>query len=257
MIKTRKKILLSAMLCTMLSTSTLFADEADNLVQSIMKLRGDVEALYTQIDDNKELHKSQMKSYTMQVSDAQAQINRKETSLKQLESELVKTKEKISEVSTKNEDIKPILLTALDNLEKVIKEGIPFKVTERVADIKKIREQLNSEVITPEKALALVWTSYDDAIRLTKENGLFKQKITVNGKEKLCQIVKIGSVMMFFATPDENVGYVVKKEGGFEYKITHDKKEKKKIVALFDALQKQIRTGYFSLPNALITMESK
>ena len=257
MITNPNKFLLSTLLTATFASGTIFANESDNLVKSIMKLRGEVEALYTQIDDNKDMHKSQMKSYTMQIADGEAQINRQETALKLVESNLVKVKEKISKVSNKNEDIKPLLFTALDNLESTIKAGIPFKIKERTAEIQKIRTQLKDGVITPEKALLHVWSSHDDAIRLTKENGLFKQQILVNGKEKLCQIAKLGSVAMYFATPDESVGYVVKTDSGYEYKVTHDESEKKSIVALFDALQKQIRTGYFTLPFALIAMEKK
>lgn len=240
------------MICSTLTFSSLEASSDENLVKSIMKLRADVEALYTKIDDNKEMYKSQMKSYAMQTADGEAQINRKETSIKQLESETDKLKEKIAKANNKNEDIKPILLTAIESLESDIKAGIPFKITERVGDLQKIKEQITGDVITPEKGLSLVWAAYDDALRLTKENGLFKQNIMIDGKEKLCQIAKLGSIMMYFATPDDNVGYAVKTAKGYSFQIEHDKEQKKKIVALFDALQKQIRTGYFSLPNALI-----
>lgn len=257
MITNPNKLLLSSLLCATLGMPQLVANESDNLVKSIMKLRGEVEALYTQIDDNKDMHKTQMKSYMMQIADGEAQINRQETALKQIASELEKTRAKMSEASHKNEDIKPILLTALDDLAKTIEMGIPFKTPQRVAELTKIKEQLNDKVITPERALSLIWASYDDAIRLTKENGIFKQQIMVNGKEKLCQIARLGSVMMYFATPDGNVGKVVKKDNAFEYEVTYAEEEKKQIVALFDALQKQIRTGYFTLPYALLAKEGK
>ncbi len=255
--KIRYKTLLPALLCGTLGAAQLQANQSDNLVKSIMKLRSEVEALYTQIDDNKEAHKSQMKSYMMQKADGEAQINRQKTALKQISSELEKTSIKMRETSKKNEDITPILITALNDLEKTIKMGIPFKIPQRVAELTKIKEQLQEKLITPERALSLVWASYDDAIRLTKENGIFKQQINVNGKDKLCQIARIGSVMMYFATPDGNVGKVVKNDSAYTYKVTYDENEKKQIVALFDALQKQIRTGYFTLPNALIVKEGK
>ena len=256
MIKIKNTFLLSVFLSGVLSSS-LMADENENMVNSIMKLRSDVEALHTQIDDNKDSYKSQMKSLTMQKADNEAQINRQERSLKQLTLELQKTKQKILEVSNKNEDLKPMLFKALDKLESTIKVGIPFKINDRVADLTKIRRQLKNDVITPEKALSLVWASHDDLLRLTKENGLFKQQIMVEGKEKLSQIAKLGSVMLYFATPDNIFGYVIKNDSGYSYKVEKNEKKIKQIVTLFDALKKQIRTGYFTLPNALIAMESK
>ncbi|MCH9741417.1 MAG: DUF3450 domain-containing protein, partial [Epsilonproteobacteria bacterium] len=173
------------------------------------------------------------------------------------ESELEEANKKLLTLSTKNESIKPLLIKALDSLEASIKVGIPFKTTQRLSDVQKLKTQLNDGVITEEKALSLIWASYDDNIRLTKEIGLFKQEIELNGEVKLAKIAKLGSVMMYFATPDDKVGYVTKEGNGYSYKVINDKESVTKIVALFDSLQKQIRTGYFSLPNALVLMESK
>lgn len=252
MVTLRKKILLSLVASSTLLSPSLFAETENNLVNSIMSLRGEVETLYTQIDQDKEAYRSQMKSYTMQIADNEAQINRQDTSLKLTVQELEKTQAKIVAMSGKNEDIKPMILDAIAKLSTEIKTGIPFKVEERLSTLGQIKTDLESNTTTQEKALSLVWASYDDAIRITKEIGLFKQQITLDGKETLAKIAKVGSVMMFFATPDDKVGYVTKIKDQYKYVIATDNEEKAQIVALFDALQKQIRTGYFKLPNALV-----
>lgn len=248
-------------LLTLVASCTLLAPalhaKSDNMVKSIMKLRADVESLYTQIDENKDTYKSKMKSLTMQITDNEAQINRQTTSLKLTEQEFNQTQEKIDKLSSGTQDIKPMLHDAIAKLENVIKGGIPFKTTDRLAELSKLKNDLDSGNITQEKALSLVWASYDDTIRLTKEVGLFKQQITIGEDEKLAKIAKIGSVMMFFATPDDKVGYVKKSADKYEYVVTSDEEDRKKIIALFDALQKQIRTGYFSVPNALILAGDK
>jgi len=256
MLRTYKRVLLSTVACGVLGSTSLYADN-QNIVNSIMKLRADVESLYTKIDDNKDVYKAEMKSNAMQSADSEAQINRQETALKLAESELAKVKKKIEEASSKNESIKPMLLEAIHNLRAIIENGIPFKTKERLADLSTLQKNLIDEVVTEEKALLLILASYDDAIRLTKEIGLFKQEITLNGEPKMAKIAKLGSLMMYFATPDDQVGYVVKQGEDYSYKVVEDKEDIAKIVNLFDSLQKQIRTGFFSLPNALILSESK
>jgi len=257
MITTKNRVILSIVTCGMLFGSNLYAKNNENIIDSIMKLRGDVESLYTQIDENKEQYKSQIKSLAMQRADNEAQINRKETAIELAKTDLKALETKIKMLSNRSEDIKPMLFLALNNLKSMISSGIPFKLEERLAEITKLRTQLKDSVITQEKALALIWASYDDTIRLTKEIGLFKQSIEIDGETKMAQVAKIGSMMLFFATPDESVGYVVRENAKYRYKIITDDVEKTKIVALFDALQKQIRTGYFTLPNALVLMEKK
>jgi regulator of replication initiation timing len=254
-IKTNKT-LLSLVVSTAI-VSSLSAQNNEEIINSIMKLRGDVESLYTQIEENKQQYTAQMKSFSMQITDTEAQINRKDTSIKLAHAELEKVKVKIAESASNNSDLKPLIYSSIDLLKKAIKEGIPFKITERIADLDKIKSQLDEGLVTEEKALSLIWASYDDTLRVTKEIGLFKQNIMLKGETVLAKIAKLGSIMMFFSTPKDEVGYVVKKADGYEYKVVTDPEDIKKIVALFDALQKQLKTGYFTLPNALVLMENK
>jgi len=255
MIMMRNKTLWTLAVITTLVSTSVYAK--DNMVNSIMKLRADVESYYTKIDENKDAYKSQMKSYTMQITDNEAQINRLETAIKLAEQNIEKTQADIQSFSSEGEDLKPLILNAIDLLVREIKAGIPFKVDERIAALMKIKSDMTEGSITQEKAMALVWANYDDALRLTKEIGLFKQDIQLDKETTLAKIAKIGSVMMFFATPDDKVGYVKKKGNGYRYVVEEDEEERAKIVHLFDSLQKQIRTGYFSLPNALILRGEK
>ncbi len=235
-----------------ISSTAVYAADNTEMVKSIMKLRADVEGLYTQIDENKDSYKSHMKSYAMQIADNEVQINRKTTAIKVSNAEIVKLQEQIAKKGATANDLTPMLETAIDNLEKIISTGIPFKVEERVTDLAKIKSDLKSGNITQEKALSLLWASYDDAIRLTKEIGLFKQHVQIGDTQKLAKVVKIGTAMMFFLTPDDQTGYVKNNNGTYEYIVVEESKHKEQIHTLFDALQKQIRTGYFNLPNALM-----
>ncbi|MEA1893159.1 MAG: DUF3450 family protein [Campylobacterota bacterium] len=256
MIFSQEKIIYSLALSATLLSSSLIAGNNEKLVNSIIELRGDVENIYTDIKENKQRYNSEMKSLSMQITDSEAQINRKTTSIKLAKNELSNIKIKIKETSSGNSEIKPLVMNALDLLEKSINEGIPFMVNKRVADIQKIKSDLQDNLITNEKALSLAWASYDDTIRVTKEIGIFKQKIDLKGKKVLVKIAKLGSIAMFFSTPSNEVGFVVKDMNDYKYKQITNPDDVKKIVALFDALQKQIRTGYFELPNALVLQGS-
>ena len=240
-----------------LSGASLYAADNAEMVKSIMKLRADVEGLYSKIDENKENYKSQMKSYAMQVADNEAQLNRKATALKVANAESAKLEEQIAKKGASANDLTPVLSTAIDTLEQIVKTGIPFKTDERLADLEKIKADMKSGNITQEKALSLVWANYDDTLRMTKEVGMFKQQVKIGNEEKLAKVAKIGTAMMFFMTPDDQVGYVRNDKGGYSYVVTDDETSKKQIYAFFDALQKQIRTGYFNLPNALIIAGAK
>ena len=245
------KIFIASMgIMTLFSPASGLADDAE-MIQSIMALRADVEALYTRLDENKENYKAQMKSLALQIADSEAQINRVNTSMQLADLDLQKIQIQIANTATENVELRPLLKYAFDILEANIREGLPFKTPERITALEKIKSDLKENLITEERALAMLWASYEDNIRLTSEIGLFKQNIKLDGQTILATVAKIGSVMLFFSTPDKTVGYVSKYGDGYTYKTVQDKEQKKMILALFDGLQKQIRTGYFTLPNAL------
>jgi PHD/YefM family antitoxin component YafN of YafNO toxin-antitoxin module len=243
-------------LSALLTTTTLLAN-SDNMAESLMKLRAQVEQLDTQIDDEKDAYKASMKSLTMQKSELEAMVSREELKIKQIAKELAKVQEQIKKNSQNSAGLKPLVLNAADDLIAYIKTAIPFKTNDRVNAVSEIKDQLNADLLTPQKALSMVYNSYADELRMTKENGIFKQTINLNGEDKLAQIARVGTMMMFFKTPNDEVGYVTKENGSYSYKQELNKDKQEQIFNIFDAFKKQIRTGYFTLPNALVQNEVK
>lgn len=248
--------ILSIAVATLLSAATLYAN-SENMAESLMKLRADVEQLDAAINDEKDTYQAAMKSLYRQKNDLESVVAREDLKIKQIERELEKARAEIKEAGKNTQGLKPLIIDALVALEENIKATIPFKTAERLADIEKIKSQLNGELITPEKALAQTWNAYGDAIRMSKENGVFKQTILVGDEERLAEVARIGTVMMYFKLPDERVGYVTKDANGWFYKEAMAKDQKEQILSLFEAFKKQIRSGYFTLPNAIVMTEVK
>lgn len=247
---------ISIALSLLLSSTTLLSN-SDNMAESLMKLRAQVETLDSQIDDEKDAYKASMKSLTIQKSELEATVSRQELKIKQIQKELTNVKEHITAASKNSEGLKPLVIEAIDNLIAYMQASMPFKTNERIESVQTIKDQLNSSLITPQKALSIVYNSYADEIRMTKENGIFKQTINLNGKSKLVEVARIGTAMMFFKTPNEEVGYVSKNASTWIYKEELNKEKQMQILNIFDAFQKQIRTGFFTLPNALVLKEVK
>ncbi len=242
---------------SLICSSMLLANTEENMAESLMKLRAEVENLNTQIQDEKDETKASMRSLVMEKNELEATIGRENLKIKQIEQEMAKVKKEIAAASKNSEGIKPVVQQAIADLKVYISAELPFKTADRLADIERIETQLNEDLIAPQKALAFVWNSYADEIRMTKENGLFKQTIQLDGKDRLVEVARLGTVMMYFMTPDARVGYVVKDAKGWFYTESINKEQKDQIIALFDAFHKQIRTGYFTVPNALVKAEVK
>ncbi len=250
------KRMLSIAVVALLGTTTLYAT-SQNMAESLMKLRADVEQLDASINDEKDTYKAGMKSLLRQKNDLESVVAREDLKIKQIQRELDKVRKEIKEAGKNTEGLKPLLLDALALMQENIKGAIPFKTEERIADIEKIKSQLEGDLVTPQKALALTWNAYGDAIRMSKENGIFKQTINIDGQDRLAEIARVGTVAMFFKLPDNTVGYAEKDATGWYYKEAISKNEQEHVLALFDSFKKQIRSGYFTLPNAIVMTESK
>jgi len=248
--------MLSIAVVTLLTSTTVFAS-TQNMAESLMKLRADVEQLDASITDEKDTYKASMKSLLRQKNDLESVVAREDLKIKQIERELMNVRKEIKEAGKNTEGLKPVLLNALIAMENNIKASIPFKTKERLADIEKIKSQLESDLVTPQKALALTWNAYADAIRMSKENGIFKQTVKIDNQDRLAEVARIGTVGMFFKLPDNTVGYASKDITGWYFKKAIAKTQQEQILALFDSFKKQIRTGYFTLPSTLVMTESK
>ncbi len=246
---------ISIALTMLLSSASLMAN--NNMAESLMKLRAQVETLDSQIDDEKDSYKASMKSLSLQKSELEAMVSREDLRIKQLNKELAKVKAQTLKSAQSSQGLTPVVLEAIDNLVLMIKASMPFKTNERIASILKVKEQLNSSLITPQKALSIVYNSYADEIRMTKENGIFKQTIKLNGKDRLVEVARIGTAMMFFKSPNDEVGYVSKQGNSWKYKQELNSEKRAQILSIFDAFKKQIRSGYFTIPNALVLSEVK
>lgn len=254
-IKFQSKAAIAAML---LSVSTLSAaDSVTNLTEELIELRSEVEALHAELDEEKDNLKSKMKSLAMQKSELEANIRREETRIKQLDDNIKKQRDLIAKNSEGSRKLVPMIVEAAGMLEKEIRDSLPFKKQDRLNALAEIKTGVQTSQFTPEKAANKLWAFYEDEIRLTKENGIFRQTVTLDGESRLVDVARVGMVAMYFKTSDDAYGYVTRQNGGWAYVVTEESDEHEQIAGLFDAFKKQIRTGFFTIPNQLPKMEMK
>lgn len=254
---------------TRLSLSVLFSlfavapaaaqdDNLDTLARELIELRGEVQSLNTELQDAKDQHRSRMSSLEQQRGELQAERNRVELKIRKLEENLAETREKAQQAGVGADELKPVVAAAIDARRRAIGEQIPFKVDERIAALEDIERQLKTDVLTPHKAANRLWSFYEDELGLASENGLYRQTIELDGRERLTDVARVGTVMMFFRTAEGRYGRAVSGgSDGWTYEYIADAEDADRVAGLFDAMEKQIRTGYFTLPNALVENGSR
>ncbi|MFB6373638.1 MAG: DUF3450 family protein, partial [Bradymonadaceae bacterium] len=96
-----------------------------------------------------------------------------------------------------------------------------------------------------------LWQFVEDELRLSRENGMYSQVIELGGEEVLADVARVGMVSLYFKTEDGRVGVAERTDEGWRWQTIRKEKQKRRIEKLFESFKKNIRVGYFELPNGL------
>ena len=248
-----QRLLKASMAIVLVTCSgTAFAQDAtEALANRLIQMRGQVDELQSELNLKREEHKNRMTYLTAQLTEMEANRDREALRIQQLEQELEQMREQVAAAGETPETLTPIILENLYALREQVQGGFPFKVGERLAALDEVEAQLNSGVITAHRAFNRLWAFVEDEIRITRENAIYSQSIKLDGENVLVDVAKLGNAMMYFRTRNLEYGRAVETPGGWRFEKFETATDQEMVARLFDSLRKQIRQGYFQLPNAL------
>lgn len=236
---------------TLASQSAVPQDPTEALTSRLIQMRGQVDQLQNELNLKREEHKNRMTYLTAQQTEMEASRDREALRVRQLEQDLAHMKEQVAAAGATSEVLTPVVLRYLAELRSAVRTGFPFKVGERLAELDEVESQLNSGVITAHRAFNRLWAFVEDELRITRENAIYTQSISLHGENMLVDIAKLGNAMMYFRTRELQYGRAVETAEGWRFELLESAADQERVARLFDSLRKQIRQGYFQLPNAL------
>lgn len=229
------------------------ADEA--LAESLIRLRGEVEQLNGELEQLRQEQRTTLNGLATQKAELAASVDRQQLAARELREKLDAKNAEAAATGAEGDALKPAVLAAADALKAHIEAGLPFKQDERAADVDAFRNDVITGAIPPARAVNRLWALYEDEFRLTRENGLFSQTIDLGQERVLADVARLGSMALYFKTQDGRVGMAQRSADGWRFVTVEDAADKARIDALFDALRKQIRQGWFELPLAAATTD--
>lgn len=250
----RRRALRFSALSLMSLTAPLTAlaqEDISSLANRLIEMRGEVDTLQSELNVRREEHKNRMAYLTAQLADLEASKDREALRVRQLEADLEELRVEVAAAGDTSETLTPVVLKHVTRMQEQVQGGFPFKVRERQAALDEIANQLEGGVINAQRAVNRLWAFVEDEIRMSRENAIYTQSIRLNGKNVLVDIAKLGNTMMYFRTRDQAYGRAVPTASGWQFELLASADDQKQVAALFDSLRKQIRQGYFELPNAL------
>lgn len=220
------------------------------LAEKLIGLRGEVESLHDEIESKQQDHRNRMSSLSQRRAELEAQIQRQELDIEKVRRQVAELRDVAENVTEESAALQPVAKGSAASLEDHVSASLPFTVDERLAEIEEIRRKLSKGEVSAPRALNQLWTFVEDELRLSKENGLFRQTITIDDEEQLADVVRVGMVMLFFRTGDGRYGHAERSGDDWTF-VAVDGQSAEKVEILFDDFEKQVRTGFFEIPNAL------
>lgn len=226
-------------------------DPVAALAERLAALRGEVEGLSADLAEKENELRDQMRSYARQKAELKLELQKEETRLRKTRLAINQKKDLIEAHKKDDQALDPIFEEAVEEVRAYVEGSLPFKRDERLSALKKIEDQHKAGLLTPPRAVSRLWTFLEDEFRLTRESGMYRQTIQLDGEDELADVIRVGMVMLYFKDPDGRVGYADRTDQGWTYKAFEGEDERRRVMALFDSMKKQIRVGFFELPNAL------
>jgi hypothetical protein len=231
--------------------SPAIAEDVAGLAKRLSDLRGEVETLSDQLSARKDDVQEQMRSLGRQKSELELEIQREDTRVSKLRQAVQQKRSETEALKSENQSLGPAFEKHLATVRGYVQTSLPFRTKERMAELDKLEEQFKTGLLPPQRALNRLWSFVEDELRMTRESGLFSQPVNVGGKEHLAEVVRVGMTMMYYRTPSDEFGSTSLQNGTWSFVAIEGDEQKKRVRTLFETFKKQIRVGFFELPNAL------
>lgn len=229
-----------------------FGGETDlrKLADRLIELRGKVETLNDDIESRQQQHRNTMTSLAQRRAELDGQVQRQDLEIEKLRRALDEVRAQREQIEQASAAMRPAAEDAAKRLEAYVQRSLPFTTEQRRADLIAIRTKLAKGEISSPRALNQLWSFVEDELRLARGSGIFRQTIRLEGTEQLADVVRVGLVMLFFRTGDGRYGYAERAGEAWRF-VTVQGEDAHKTTELFEAFERQVRTGYFDVPNPL------
>lgn len=225
-------------------------DEADQLAQGLIRLRGEVEQLNSELELLREEQRVTLAGLNQQKAELSNSAERQGLSAREAREKLAAKQAEIEAAGASGDNLRPALISAIEALKTHIQSGLPFKIEERLGELDRFRGELENGSVPAQRGVNRLWAYFEDEFRLSRDNSLHTQTIQLGDERVLADVAKLGSMALYFRTRDGRLGQAQRQGSGWAFVELTEARQQAQVRNLFDALGKQIRQGWFELPLA-------
>lgn len=228
----------------------LAQDDARGFAQQLSTLRTEVASLTETLDLEREALRADLRNLELRKAELEARIRQEELRLQELERTVERQREVLDADTLADEHLVPMIEASVDDLVAAVRAGLPYRVEDRVEALESLRDKVREGTLDPRRAVGRLWQAVEDELRLGRENIRDRQALPLPQGQVLVDVARLGMISLFYRTEAGAYGMAVRQGDGWAFEPLGEE-HAVRLDELFDALEKQIRVGYFELPWAL------
>ncbi len=232
-----------------LGLPALAGEAVDTRAAELARLRREVETLADEVQFDKEELRGRLRALEGQKLEIEVQLRREELRLAQIEGEGAGRRAELVAHSASTAPLAPALAASIAAIRAEVAQGLPYRQAERIAELDKLKAQLDQGDLSVETGAARLWAFTEDELRLRRENALDRQIIPLPEGEVLVEVARLGMVALYYRTDGGQVGAAQRKGEQWVFRPFTDRDDQHAVETLFETLRHGVRTGAFTLPN--------
>lgn len=237
--------------------SATLAESGAGLATALVELRSEVERLTDGLEDARRTRRSQAQGFAARKAQLEAELQREELRVRQLREARDRKRAQIEAAKADDAALLPVVKGGAEALRAHIARSIPFRRDQRREAVEQIEAKLAEGLLTPRAALSRLWALVEDELRMTRDTGLYRETLDIDGEPMMVDVVRFGAVGLYLRAGDGRVGTVSRVGGAWRTTLLDGEAEQARVNALFDGFKKQIRVGFYTLPNILPAPEDR
>lgn len=218
--------------------------------EELAELRQKINILNTQINREKITSSGSLNALLKRKAALEEELEREKAVKKEAEKEQTKLKEKIETKDKEEKALKPLILDKIIKMKEVVKNGLPFRINERLETLKSMKSKLETSQAGAFETASQLYRFINDELQLSRETAFVKIMIKENAGSDpvLVDAVRLGMAALY-TRRNKNFGMFEKSDAGkWIFRKIEDDSETEMVKVLFDTFEKNISEGFFTIP---------
>lgn len=140
------------------------------------------------------------------------------------------------------------LLTWAGDLEKSVRESLPFRRTERLQVLAALTDRIKTQRESSVSLAGELWVLTEKEFKLSADNEYLIGKIELDGIVQEAEIARIGMVQMMFKTADGKLGYAARQDNGWKLVTANTTEVNDAISRTLGKFKNRQSSGWFEVP---------